>query len=425
MKNVILVRGARQLLTLRGPAGPRRGAALGDLGLIQDGSVLIQDGRILDVGPTRRIENLAKARDADEIDATGHVVMPGFVDSHTHLVSGPPQLDDYETRSSGNNARQMGVADNCSLSSLQAVRTTSSRTLMRRSRALLDAFIRHGTTTLEAKSGYGLDRGGEMKTLRVLRTLNGAPLDVVPTYFGARAIPPEFDGRPDEYIDWMCTTMMPEIRRRRLAPFVDISCERNAFRLEDARRYLEAAHGMGFSLKVHTEQFSHSGGARLAVEVGATSADHLEHVGPDDIAILAQSSTIATLLPGWLFHLGLQRYPPARALIDHGVAVALATDLNPATSPTCNMQMILSLACTQMRMTPAEAISAATINGAHALNCADRVGSLEIGKQADLIALDVPDYREIPYDFGMNRVYMTIKKGSILYRQAEVQWPEN
>jgi len=425
MSKPVLVRGARQLLTMRGPSEPRRGSALRDLGIIQDGAVLIRDGVITEAGSTRRVENLAQSRDAVEIDATGRVVMPGFVDSHTHLVFGPPRLDDYEMRIAARSYHEIAEAGGGILSSVSAVRELSSRTLESRGRQCLRWFTRHGTTTVEAKTGYGLDRTGEMKTLRVLAALDGKPLDVIPTYLGAHALPPEFAGRPEAYVDWVCAEMLPVIRRRRLARFVDIYCDRGAFGLEDARRYLRVARELGFALKVHADQFFHTGAVRLAVELGAASVDHLEHSGEDDIAALAQSSTVATLLPGSVFHLGLNRYPPARTLIERGAAVALATDFNPGSSPTCSMPMATSLACTQMRMTPAEAIAAATINGAWAAGCADRAGSLETGKQADLLVLDASDYRDIPYYFGVNLVAMTMKKGVILYRQAEGECPED
>ena len=406
MKDTILLHGARQLLTLRGPAGPRRGAGLEEMGIIQDGALLIREGRIFAVGQGRRVENLAEARDAVEIDATRRVVLPGFVDSHTHLISGPPRL-----------------AGEGLSSSVTAVRAIPSQTLERQARLLIGKFLRHGTTTLEAKSGYGLDRTGEMKSLRVLAKLGHSCPDVIPTYFGAHAVPPEYTVRPHEYVDWMCEAMLPLIRRRKLARFVDVCCGREAFRIDDARRYLESARDLGFGLKIQAEQFSHSGGARLAVELGAISADHLVHADSADVALLARSSTIATLLPGPVFHLGLDRYAPAKDLIAQGAAVALATGYNPITSPTCNMQMVLSLACARMQMSPAQAIAAATINGACAIGCDDQVGSLESGKCADLTLFDVSDYREIPYHFGVNLVAMTMKRGKILYREQEVEWP--
>jgi imidazolonepropionase len=404
-----LVRGARQLLTLRGDSGPRRGVALRDLGIVPNGAVLIKDRIIVDAGPARRIEKLPEARRAREIDASGRVAMPGFVDSHTHLVFGRPRLVDYEMRLAGASYAEIAAAGGGIQSSVKAVRGMSAAELETQARASLDAMARHGTTTVEAKSGYALDRAGEIKTLRLLAKLNGDPLDIVPTYLGAHIPPPEYRGKPEAYIDWMIAEMMPLIRRRKLARFVDVYCDDGAFTLDQSHRYLEHARRLGFGLKIHAEQFASTGAARLAVELGATSVDHLEHASADDIRALAQSNTIATLLPGSVFHLGLRTYAPARALIEAGAAVALATDFNPGTSPTYSMQMVLSLACTEMRMSPAEAISAATINGAHAVGLAATVGSLEPGKQADLLILNVSDYRELPYYFGANNVHMTIK----------------
>lgn len=415
MSRTILVRRAAQLLTLRGPAGPRRGAALRDLGLIRDGAVLIRDGRIVEAGPTRAIEKLA--RGAREIDARGRVVMPGFVDSHTHLVFGPPRLEDYEMRLAGATYAGIAAAGGGILSSVRAVRRTPAARLEKQARAWLDVMARHGTTTVEAKTGYGLDVASELKTLRVLERL-----DVIPTFLGAHVVPPEH--APDAYIDSVCGELMRKIRRRNLARFADVYCERDAFTPEQARRYLETARELGFLLKIHAEQFSRTGGVRVAVDLGAVSADHLEHAQTEEAELLARSQTIATLLPGSVFHLHLNRYAPARELIDRGAAVALATDFNPGTSPTCNMQMILSLACIEMRMTPAEAISASTINGAHALRRAESAGSLEPGKQADAIILNASDYREIPYHFGVNAVHMTIRRGEVIHREgAPFEWP--
>jgi imidazolonepropionase len=316
-----LIRGGRQLLTLRGDSGPRRGAALRELGIVANGAVLIKDGFIVDAGPARRIEKLPEARRAREIDAAGRVVMPGFVDSHTHLVFGRPRLADYEMRLAGASYAEIAAAGGGILSSVAAVRGMSAAQLEAQARASLAVMARHGTTTVEAKSGYGLDEAGELKTLRVLAKLN-----VVPTYLGAHIPPPEYRGKADAYIEWMAAEMLPQIRRRKLARFVDIYCDEGAFTLAQSRRYLERARGLGFGLKNHAEQFARTGAARLAVELEAVSADHLEQAGEEDIRALAQSNTIATLLPGSVFHLGLRTYAPARALIEAGAAVALATD---------------------------------------------------------------------------------------------------
>ncbi len=420
--NTLLVRGARQLVTLRGLAGPRRGSALRDLSIIQDGAVLIQNGIIAALGPSRRVENLAAARKAEEIDATGCVVAPGFVDSHTHLISGPARLNEYELRVAGADYLEIAKNGGGILSSVRAVRETPIRRLVMQARRILGGFIRHGTTTIEAKSGYGLDETGERKTLRAVRALNGKPLDLVGTYLGAHVVPPEYEGRADEYVEWTISQLMPKLRRRNLARFADVYCDQGAFTLAQARRYLEAAREHGFELKVHAEQFSNTGATRLAVELGAASADHLERADDTDIQALAGSKTVGTLLPGSVFHLGLDRYPAARKMIDAGVAIALASDFNPGTSPTYSMPMVLALACTQMRMTPAEAITAATINGAHAIHCANRIGSIEAGKFGDLVVYNVPDYREIPYHFGVNLVATTIKKGQVLYREGDIEW---
>jgi len=371
------------------------------------------------------VENLGAARHAQEIDASGRVVIPGFVDSHTHLVSGPARLTEYEMRIGGATYLDIARAGGGILTSVHAVRETPIRRLVLQARLTLGGFIRHGTTTLEAKSGYGLDETGERKALRAIRALNGKPLELVGTYLGAHVVPPEYAGRGDEYLNWTIENLMPKIRRRSLARFVDVYCEHGAFTLAQARRYLEGARELGFDLKVHAEQFSNTGAAKLAAELGAVSADHLEQANASDVEALADSKTIATLLPGSVFHLGLDRYAPARKMIETGVAVALATDFNPGTSPTYSMQMMMSLACSQMRMTPAEALAAATINGAHALRCADRAGSIEAGKNGDLLVMNVPDYREIPYHFGVNLVAMTIKNGRVLYREGNIEWQED
>ncbi len=420
MGKSLLVRGARQLLTLRGPSGPRRGTALRDLAIIESGAMLVEDGVVSSIGPARRVENLAAARRAEELDASGCVVMPGFVDSHTHLVHGPPRLADYEARIEGKTYQEIAANGGGIASTLRAVRRFTARWLERQAAADLARMAACGTTTVEAKSGYAQDLAGELKSLRLLSDLDGRPLDIVPTFLGAHVTPPEFQGNPESYIDFLIRKALPEVARRKLARFADVYCDEGAFTYAQALRYLLGAGRLGLPARIHGAQFEDLGAVRLALETRAYSLDHLEALNPRDIDALARSSIIATLLPGSVLHLGLTRYAPARALIDAGAAVALATDFNPGTSPTWNMQMVLSLACSQMRMTPAEAICAATVNGACALGLDGRTGSLEAGKQADFLVLNVSDYREIPYYFGANHVRDTVKRGVPLARGKEL-----
>ena len=419
MSGSILVRGARQLLTLHGPVGPRRGLALKELGIIRDGALLIEDGRIVEVGPSRRVENLAQSRKAHEVDATGRVVMPGFVDCHTHLVCGAPWLQDYEARIAGLPNPTCGFD-----STIDAVRNVSGKGLEVRARHYVNGMIRHGTTTLEAKSGYGVDETGELKILRVLGKLNRAPLDVVPTFLSPRVIPSLFQGDSAGYMSWICSELMPKIQRRGLARFADLCCDEQVFNAEQTGRYLETARSLGFPLKIHTGQTHCDDAVRLAVALEAVSVDHLDTAGRTDAELLARSPTMAVMLPGSAFHLGRDRYAPARDLIDAGAAVALATNFNPSTSPTYSMPMILALACVRLRMSPAEAIIAATINAAHAISCGHRVGSLETGKSGDLIVLNAADYREIPYHFGVNLVCLTVKRGVTIYEEGRVVSPD-
>jgi imidazolonepropionase len=410
----ILVRGARQLLTLRGPSGPRRGDGLRELGLIQDGALLIQDGVIQEVGPSRRVENLTAARGAQEINATGRVVMPGFVDSHTHLVYGPSWLEEYEARRTGAPADFLSPPD--LQATFRSIQKSSARRVEARSWNVLSAMVRHGTTSLEAKSGFGVTNTAEVKILRVLKKLDGRPVDVTPTCLAARWSD-EHEG--SNQMEWLCSRLLPNLHKRKLARFADIRCDWGTFSLEQARRYLEAAAAIGYLLKVHAGEGTPPGFVQLAVEQGAVSADHLESASGEDVDILGDSQTIATLAPACTYYRGT-RGAPARELIDRGAAVALASDLNPHTSPTCSMQMVIALACSELKMTPAEAVVAATINGAHAISRGGQVGSLEPGKYADLIILNASDYREIPYRFGWNQVHLTMKRGTIVYQEGVV-----
>jgi len=415
MTETLLITGCSQLLTLGGP-GPRRGRALSELGIIHDGALLIRDGEIVAVGSRRRVEGLRDARRASRLDVGGRVVLPGFVDSHTHLVFPASRADEYELRIADVTYEQIARAGGGILSTVRKLRRASPALLKKKALSFLAEFAAHGTTTVEAKSGYGLDAAGELKTLRLLRELSREqPLEIVPTFLGAHVVPPEFRKRPDAYVELLARKLIPQVAREGLAEFCDVFCDRGAFTTEQARRILVAGRACGLVPRIHAEQLARTGAARLAIELHAASADHLEKLSAGDIRALGKSDVACTLLPGCCFHLGLKQYAPGRALIEAGAIVALASDFNPGTSPTLSMQMVMSLACTQMRMTPAEAIAAATINAAYALRRHDRIGSLEAGKQADIAVFDVEDYREIPYYFGVNHCWMTLKRGKIIY----------
>jgi imidazolonepropionase len=414
----LLITGAAQLLTLRGKV-PRRGSSLSKLGLVRDGALLLRDGKIVAVGPRAQVEKRADARRAEKLDVGGRVVLPGFVDSHTHLIHAASRAEEYELKIQGASYEEIARKGGGILNSAKKLRAATAEALKRRARAALEEFASHGTTTVEAKSGYGLDVVSELKILSLHRELNAEqPLEIVSTFLGAHTVPGEFRGLKngaERFIKLLVEQLLPEVARLRLAEFCDVFCDRGAFTREQAKRVLRAGKLLGLATRVHAEQLSHTGAARLAVELKAASCDHLEHANTGDIRALGKSRTAATLLPGCDFHLGLKQYAPARKLIEAGAIVALATDYNPGTSPTMSMPMILSLACTQLRMTPAEAIAAATINGAYALCREKRIGSLEAGKEADLAVFEVEDYREIPYYFGMNRCWMTMKRGEIIF----------
>jgi imidazolonepropionase len=416
----LFFRNAEQLLTLSGPPAPRRQEALSELGLILKGAVLTQGTKIHRVGRTLDLEPEARRVKAKAIDCRGAVVMPGFVDSHTHLVFAGNRVEDYERRLRGWTYEAIARAGGGICYSAQKVREASVGALVAQAERFLNAFAAYGTTTLEVKTGYGLDVDQELRILEALRRLRKvSALELVPTLLAAHALPADFAGRRAAYVNLVAQRLIPVVGRKKLAEYIDCFCDRGAFSVEDCRKLLTVGRLHGLVPRLHAEQLSRTGASRLAMELGAASADHLDHLSERDIRALARSGVVATLLPGSNFHLGLQKYPPARRLIDAGAIVALATDFNPGTSPTLNMQFILSLACTAMRMTPAEAISAATLNAAYALRRADRLGSLEPGKQADLIVMDLPDYREIPYYFAVNHCVMNIKRGRIIYRREE------
>jgi imidazolonepropionase len=409
-----------RLLTLHstsaGP-GPRRGANLRELGIIKDGAILCLGGKVVSVGTTKdalRDPWLKKHRKkVTEIDCAGRVVLPGFVDSHTHPVFVSPRLIDFEKRIEGASYEEIASAGGGIRSSLEGVRKAGKSALAKRVLSALRDMAAQGTTTVEAKSGYGLTVESEIKSLEAIQDAASAwPGTVVATLLGAHVVPKEFTGRSRNYVEIVCRDMIPRATRRKLARFVDVFCDKGAFTADEAEQVFEAAARYGLNVRAHMGQLSET---RLSqfLRFHPASFDHMDHVNDEDVAELAKRDTVATLVPGANYFLGLKQYPPARKFIDAGVPVALATDYNPGTSPTMSVPMAMSLACTHMRMTPAEAIAAATINGAWALRVADRKGSIEPGKDADLAVFDVNDYREIPYWFGANRCVTTVLGGVI------------
>jgi imidazolonepropionase len=386
-----------QLVTLARGAGPRTGAAMRDLAIIADGAMLIEDGRIEKVGSRAEIEPLIGSGDA-VIDAGQRVVMPGFVDAHTHLVFGGNRAAEFEQRCEGASYAAIRAAGGGIRSTVRETRAATEDQLLAAARKYVVWFLASGTTTVEAKSGYGLTLEDECKILRVIGRLED--IRTVPTFLGAHEIPDEYRGRTSVYADLVIQEMLPRVVRERLAQYCDVFCEPGIFSIEESRRVLSAARSLGLGLRMHADQLSDSGGAALAAELQAATADHLEHTSARGILALQSAGVQPVLLPGSVYALGSARYPSAREMIQSGLAVVLATDFNPGSSPTPSMPMILSLACTQMKMTPSEAITAATINAAHSLGLAGEIGSLEPGKRADFVIHDTRDYREIAYFFG-------------------------
>ncbi len=396
-----MIRGARQLLTMRGPREARRGSFLNETQPISDGSVLIRDGLVQEVGPTRRVENLKSARDAVEISAAGRLVMPGFVDGHTHLAYPLP-----------------GWARADGMSALNAVKTSSARSVAIQIRKYLRTMARHGTTTVDVKAGCGGGQSAELKLLRALSLVRHDPVDAVPAFL-LRLPPNEGPAPAEAIVDWACRDFLPLLHRRRLAQFADIEWSPEEGRQPLFRRYLETAAHLGFGCRVHAEGEGLLEAAAVARELRVAGVDHLERITARELGPMAAAGSVITLLPGPAFHRG-SRPAPARALIEAGAAVALGSNFNRTDSPMLNMQTVISLACREMGMTPAEALVAATINGAHALGCAATAGTIEHGKPADLIVFKASDYRELGCHSGMNLVHLTMKHGEFIYQEGEV-----
>ena len=399
---------ASQLVTLAGPKRPRVGAELSEIGIIRDGGLLIRDGRIELVGSSSEIEK--KTGDAEVIDARGKVVLPGFVDAHTHLVFAGNRIDDFERRARGDIYEQIANAGGGIWSTVEKTRAASEADLFAQTQRHANWFLRCGTTTVESKSGYGLSVEDELKILRVMRRLiQETPLEIVPTFLGAHAIPRKM--RADEYVDLVVNEMLSRVTSDGLAEFCDVFCESGYFDIEQSRRILSAAKKLGLKLRIHADQLSNSGAAQLAGELKATTGDHLEKTDEQGIAALKSGGVQPVLLPGSVYALGSMHYPRAREMIEAGLAVVIATDFNPGSSPTPSMPMILSLACTQMKMSPAEAIAASTINPAYSLGRGDQIGSLESGKLENFSIFDCEDYRELAYWFGVPQTHSVYVKG--------------
>ena len=416
----MLIHSASQLLTITGE--PQRGSNLGDLGIIENGAVLIEEGIITAVGPSN--EMCLIYEDHERFDAGNRVVMPGFIDPHTHLIWAGDRANEFEMRLQGKSYMDIMAEGGGINSTVIQTRRASEQQLKKLAISRLQRMFEHGTTTAEAKTGYGLETDTEIKMLKVIVELNTeTPVTVVPTFLGAHAVAPEFSDDSESYTNYVCQEMLPSLKKwwdsnhKRYTlmqiPFIDVFCERGAFSLAQSHRILKLALDLGFPIKIHADEFENLGGTSLAVDLGAASADHLVVTSDDDIQKLGQSNTVAVALPCTPFGLAEGQYTPARKILDAGGILAIATDMNPGTAWCENMQFAITLACRYMQLTPAQAIVASTLNAAAALNLSDKLGNLDPGKQADLIVLEVEDYRHLGYRFGTNLVHTVIKKGSI------------
>ncbi len=408
-----LVKNAGQLLTMAGPPRPRRGGEMEELGLIENGALAAWDGEIVAVGKTAEVLGQVELVPYAEVaDAWGKVVMPCMVDPHTHLVYGGSREEEFEQRIKGADYLEILEKGGGILNTVRATREASFNELLAGGRKRLAYFIRAGVGALEVKSGYGLDLESEIKQLQAARQLcDTSPVDMTFTFLGAHAFPPEYKDSRDEYVALVVDKMLPEVAGRGLAQFCDVFCEEKIFSIEQSRRILEAGKQYNLKPKIHADEIVPYGGAELAAEVGAVSADHLLQVSPRGIDRMAEAQVIGVMLPGTAFFLMKEKYAPARDMLEAGVPLALSTDCNPGSSPTEAIYLVLSLACLQMKMTPAEVLSAATINAAYAAGMGEKLGSLEEGKQADVLLLEAPNYKFIPYHYGVNMVKKVYKKG--------------
>jgi len=395
------------------------------LGIIRNGAVAIKEGRIFWIGRAEELsERFTLGRGGQEIDAKGKTVMPGLIDAHTHLIFAGSRENEFEQRIQGLSYLEIADRGGGILSTVEATRKASFDELFSLGKKRLDRMLSKGVTTLEAKSGYGLSLEDELKILQVMKALqNNHPVEIVSTFLGAHTVPREFREARDRYIKLLAEEMIPRVAQEKLAEFCDVFCEEKAFTLEESKEILETGKRYGLKPKIHADQLSPGGGAELAAEVGASSADHLEYVSREGIKKMAEKGVTAVLLPGASFFLSTKKYPPAREMVEEGVSISLATDLNPGSSMTESLPLMMTMGCTMFKMTPREVIQGTTIHAARSMGREKEIGSLEIGKQADVLLLDIPNYRYFPYHFGVDHVEVVIKKGKVVCRRSEVHAP--
>jgi len=418
LSNSLAVINCSQVVTLSGARRPRTGGDLRQLAIIEDGGLFVRGDRIEAAGRRKQIEDLIDG-DCEVIDAGHRVVMPGFVDAHTHPVFAGNRANEFEQRTAGATYRELAARGGGIRSTVRATRNASISELVKIGKHYGEWFLRGGTTTVEAKSGYGLTIEDELKILRAIKRLDEeTPLNYVPTFLGAHDIPFEYKSRRHMYVNLVINEMLPRVAEEKLAEYCDVFCETDVFTTEETWQILSAGRCHGLGLRLHADQLSLSGGAKLAAELNAATADHLEHTDTEGIQALKAAKVQPVLLPGAVYALGSNRYPPARQMIDAGLAVVLATDFNPGSSPTPSMTAILSIACTQMKMTPAEAVTASTINAAYSLGRGDEIGSLEKGKCADFVIHDVSDYREFAYWFGIEHPWRVYAQGKLAFSRV-------
>jgi imidazolonepropionase len=417
----LLIHSITQLVTCAADS-PKRSAAMTDVGIIEDGAVAVDKGMIVDVGKS---EDLVTRHTAEKtLNAEWHVICPGFVDAHTHIVYAGDRAAEFELRIKGATYMEIMAAGGGILSTMRKLRDAGVDQLIHESVDRLEQMLRHGTTTVEIKTGYGLDAESELKMLMTLTWLyNQHPVDIVPTFLGAHAIPPEYEWRAEEYTQYVIDTLIPmaaewyresDFSKRGVPFFIDVFCEQNAFSLDQSRRVLEAGVAQGMRVKAHVDEFVNLGGAKMAIDLGAVSIDHLDVTSVEEVQHLAHSDTVSVIIPAVNFNFGSTHFADARGMIDAGAAVALATDFNPGSAPCPSMPMVMAIACRYQKLLPSEALNASTINAAYAVGMGDKVGSIQVGKQADLLIIDAPDYRHLAYQFGGNLVKQVIKRGHIV-----------